>query len=119
MIAGGGNHAGIDEQPDGDRHLACRDEVVKNHRDPPAAIAVHITAAVLEDHQAGGFGGIILRRNIHPGLVVGAREDAAGGEGQLLLLAGRNAGFRHGVRPELIVIRRADLTGEDEGEDSR
>ena len=63
-----------DEQGDRHRHLLLGDQVVEDDRHPPGAITGGIARAVLEHHQRGFLGGIILCRDVKSPLTTITRE---------------------------------------------
>ncbi len=76
---GGGEDAGVNEDADGDGHLAFVDEVVEYGGGAEVALEVDVGGAVLEDHDAGGVGGVVLGGDVDPVVAGGAGVDFAGG----------------------------------------
>lgn len=100
----GGNGAGIDEDADGDGQFAFGDEVIQHDGGAKGAVSFDEARAILEDHEAGRFRGIVLAWNVDPVVALGAGKDLAVVEGRLLHLALRDAGLHLGIWPELVVV---------------
>src|SRR5207237_6615254 len=95
--------AGIDKQTDGDGQLAPGEQVIEHVWHALATSLAHVAAAVLEDHQRGGFGAVVLRRDIYPAITRGVREDLGLGENELLDASFGRAGRTFGgFWPELV-----------------
>jgi hypothetical protein len=58
--------ARIDEYADHDRDLAPVNQIVEDVLRPYVALRVHKCVPVLKDHQSGGLGRIVLRRDVYP-----------------------------------------------------
>lgn len=71
----GGNHSGIDEDSDGDRHCSGVDEIVEDRCGAELAGGAHVTSAVVENHEAGRRGSIVLSRDVNPVIPFGSRID--------------------------------------------
>ena len=96
-------HAGVDEDADGHRHLSLGDEVVEDDGDALLAGLADVAAAVLEDHERGRLGAVVLRRDVDPAIARGLGEDLRIGEGELLDPALRHArGAFERIGPELV-----------------
>ena len=99
----GWDHPGVDEDSDGDGHLAGVDQVVEDHRGAELAFLVHIPLAVLEDHHRGWGRAIILGRDVDPVVALRSGKDrafmAVPGD-----LAGRDAVFAFGVCAENVLL---------------
>ena len=93
--------AGVDEHREHHRNLAPLDQVVEHVGRPDVPLHVHERLAVVEDHQAGGDGPVILRRDVDPVGVLRARIRLALDDERAAHLA-----FRH-VRPRQRVWTRA------------
>ena len=69
-----GHEARCDEEGNRYRHFLLGDQVVEDHRHPPGAGTRGIARAVLEHHQRGFLGGIILCRDVKSPLTTITRE---------------------------------------------
>ena len=72
-----GESAGIDEDADGDGHVTLGDEVVEDGGGAERAVGCGVAEAVLKDHEGGGLGGVVLRREIDEVVTGGAGIDVA------------------------------------------
>lgn len=66
---------GIKEDGNRRRHLTRGDQIVEDHRNPPAAPGVPHAFAVLENHKSGGLFRAVLTRNVNGPLPGCSRED--------------------------------------------
>lgn len=78
VFVGSGDDAGVDEESDGGRHFAFGDEVIEDDGGFVGAAFVDVGAAVEEDHESGGFGGVVIGRGVDP-VAVGCAGVGFGG----------------------------------------
>src|ERR1035437_7932589 len=110
---GGGAHAGVDEDADGDRHGALRDQVVEDDRRAPRASVGDEAAAVLKDRHAGGLGRVVLRGNVYPVIARGAGEDLGSGPGVFGDLGLRHVRSPLRIGAESVRLRKKTRRNED------
>ena len=70
--------AGVDEDGDGDGHFAAVNQIIADGGDAVFAAGADEGLAVLEDHEGGGFLGVVLRGDVNPIVPGGVGEDLAG-----------------------------------------
>ncbi len=73
--AGGGKNTGTDQDRDGHRHGAFLNQVVEDGGQPPCAVFIGEAGAVLKNHHGGGFGAVVLGRDVDPVVAGGAGKD--------------------------------------------
>src|SRR5262249_7154889 len=88
----------VDKDADGHRHFAAMNEVVEHHWHAHLAVRADVIAAILKDHQRGGFRAVVLCRDVDPTVSRRARENGGVSEGELLDSTLWNARLRLGVR---------------------
>ena len=98
-----GRAAGVDEHADHDRDLAPVDQVVHHVLGPHVPLLVLERLPVLEDHQGGRDGRVVLRRDVDPVGVLGAGVDLAGERERPADLALRDALLRQRVGPQPVL----------------
>lgn len=65
----------VNEDPDGDGHLALMDQVVHHDGCAKVALRIDIGMSILKHHDGSGLGTIVLGGHIHPVATNGARKD--------------------------------------------
>lgn len=78
VFVGSGDDAGVDEEPDGGWHFAFGDEVIEDDGGFAGSAFVDVGAAVEEDHEGGGFGGVVVGGGVDP-VAVGCAGVGFGG----------------------------------------
>ncbi len=97
--------AGIDEEADGDGHIAGVDEVIEDGGDAVFPVCGDVLVAVLENHEGGGFVGGVLGGDVDEVFAEGAGENfgIAEEEGALDFALG-DIWFGLGTRAEGVVV---------------
>ncbi|MDB6130484.1 MAG: hypothetical protein JWM04_1591 [Verrucomicrobiales bacterium] len=72
-----GSVARVDEDGDSDRHLASVDQVIEDIGNSVFPFRTYKGLAILKDHEPGGFGAVVLGRDVNPVMAGGIREDLA------------------------------------------
>mgnify|MGYP007101532562 CR=1 FL=1 len=73
---GSGDDAGVDKEADGDGHVSGGDELVEGIGNVAFfSGGADETGSVLEDHEAGGLGGVVFGGDVDPVVAGGAGED--------------------------------------------
>ena len=102
----------VDKYGDHDRNLPPVDQVVQHVLRADVAAVVHECLPVLEHHQRGGDGGVVLRRHVHPVPVLGAWEYLARESVRPAELALRHADLRQAVGPEAVLVIERGSSGQ-------
>ncbi len=88
---------------DGYRHFLLVNQIVEDHRHAPVTFGLDVTCSVLKNHDARGFGRIVLLGHIDPIVADRARKNLAGPRilGDLAL---GNSGLDLGIGPKRVVV---------------
>ena len=108
----------VQKDSDCDRYVPAMDQIIHHKRDTKLALLVHISSAVIEDHQVGIRSPIVLLRHVDPVFAFGTRINVFTRPGPVNNGALRNALLAHGVLPQFVIVGRIAVRAGEQSDQS-